>query len=79
MDVAEIEAQRKGVPYTFRVQARPGAVEDWEGCVLDGIVHVAFPDAAEHPDEYVKFQLAAAAPASMLLEPLRLVEMVRED
>ena len=79
MDVAEIEAQRKGVPYTFRVQTRPGAIEDWEGCVLDGVVNVAFMATGDHFDEYVKFQLAAAAPASMLLEPRRLVEMIREN
>jgi len=79
MDTEEISAQRKGVMYTFRVQTRPGVVEDWEGCVLDGIVEVGFPEAAEAPYEYVKFQLAAAAPASMLLEPLRIVEMIRES
>lgn len=79
MDVAEIASQRRGVNYTIRVQTRPGVVEDWEGCVLEGVVHVGFPDEEGAPHEYVKFQLAAASPASLLLEPLRVVELIRES
>ena len=79
MDKAQIESHRKGAYYTFRVQTRPGVVEDWEGCLLDGLVNVSFAGADDTQQEYVKFQLAAAAPASMLLESHRIVELVSES
>ena len=79
MDSAQIESHRKGVYYTLRVQTRPGVVEDWEGCLLDGVVDVSFAGVADSHQEYVKFQLAAAAPASMLLESHRIVELVPES
>jgi hypothetical protein len=78
MESAQIESFRKGAYYTLRVQTRPGEIEDWEGCQLDGVVNVGFTDS-EAKQEYVKFELMAAAPASMLLEPHRIVEIISED